>query len=192
MDIEISRYPFLWTLTISNPASWTSSFRESLFSDIEFLHGATNVIISLSKKGVSMSTRSFTKEEMDILRENKYTYSVSPKTISFTIEFKKEFWKRYQAGMLPRIIVEELGYDYQMLGESRVSGLQVMIRKQATEGCFREGQHTSYAVSNHPDYSSMPDAQKLHAMEHELYYLRHEMEFLKKILRPDKDTRQEG
>ena len=128
-----------------------------------------------------MSIRSFTKEELAILRENKYTYSVSAYTISFTIEFKKELWKRYQAGQRPRHIVEELGYDYQMLGESRVSGLQGMIRKQAQEGNFREGQHTSYAVSNHPDYSSMSDDQKLHAMEHELYYLRHEMEFLKKI-----------
>ena len=136
-----------------------------------------------------MSKRSFTKEEMAILKANKYTYSVSPNTISFTIEFKKEFWKRYQTGELPREIVQALGYDYQMLGETRVSGLQGMIRKQAIEGNFREGQHTSYAVSNHPDYSSMPNDQKLHAMEHELYYLRHEMEFLKKILRPDKDTK---
>lgn len=73
-------------------------------------------------------------------------------------------------------------------GETRVSGLQGMIKKQAREGNFREGQHASYAVSNHPDYSSMPDDQKLRAMEHELYYLRHEMEFLKKIINPGKDT----
>lgn len=136
-----------------------------------------------------MSTRSFTEEEQALLRENKYTYSVSANTISFTVAFKKEFWKRYQTGQTPRQILEELGYDYQMLGKSRVSGLQSMIRKQAQEGTFREGQHPSYAVSNHPDYSSMPDEQKLHAMEHELYYLRHEMEFLKKILKPDKDIK---
>ena len=61
-----------------------------------------------------MSSRSFTKEEMAILKENKYTYSVSPNTISFTIEFKKEFWKRYQAGERPREIVEALGYNYKM------------------------------------------------------------------------------
>lgn len=136
-----------------------------------------------------MSIRSFTKEEQALLRENKYTYSVSANTISFTIEFKKEFWKRYQTGQRPRQIVEELRYDFQMLGESRVCGLQSMIKKQALEGNFRKGQHTSYAVSNHPDYSSMPDDQKLHAMEHELYYLRHEMEFLKKILKPNKDIK---
>ena len=136
-----------------------------------------------------MSNRSFTKEEQELLKKNKYTYSVSANTISFTIEFKKEFWKRYQSGQLPRTIVEDLGYDYQLLGETRVSGLQGMIKKQAIEGNFREGQHASYAVSNHPDYSSMSDDQKLRAMEHELYYLRHEMEFLKKIINPGKDTK---
>ena len=136
-----------------------------------------------------MSSRSFTQEEMDTLRNNKYTYSVSPNTISFTIEFKKEFWKRYQSGQSPREIDKALGYDDQMLGTTRISGLQGMIRKQAKEGRFREGPHTSYAVSNHPDYSTMPDDQKLFAMEHELYYLRQEMEFLKKILRPDKDIK---
>ena len=136
-----------------------------------------------------MSKRSFTKEEMALLRKNQYTYSVSPNTISFTIEFKKEFWKRYMAGERPRNIVEALGYDFDLLGETRVSGLQGMIKKQAREGNFREGQHASYAVSNHPDYSSMPDDQKLRAMEHELYYLRHEMDFLKKILSPDRGTK---
>lgn len=136
-----------------------------------------------------MSKRSFTKEEQELLKKNKYTYSVSANTISFTIEFKKEFWKRYQSGQIPRNIVEDLGYDYQLLGESRVTGLQGMIKKQAIEGNFREGQHASYAVSNHPDYSSMPDDQKLRAMEHELYYLRQEMAFLKKIINPGKDTK---
>ena len=121
-----------------------------------------------------MSSRSFTKEEQAILKENRYTYSVSPNTISFTIEFKKEFWKRYQSGERPKDIVEALGYDYSLLGETRVSGLKGMSKKQALEGNFREGPHTSYAVSNHPDYSSMSDKQKFHAMEHELYYLRHE------------------
>lgn len=136
-----------------------------------------------------MSSRSFTQEEMEILRSNRYTYSVSPNTISFTIEFKKEFWKRYQAGEHPRHIVEALGYDCQLLGETRVSGLLSMIRKQAGEGNFREGQHNSYAVSSHPDYSKIPDDQKLYFMEHEIYYLRNEIEFLKKILRPGKDSK---
>lgn len=135
-----------------------------------------------------MSSRSFTEKEQDLLRQNKYTYSVSANTISFTIEFKKEFWRRYQAGERPKAIIEALGYDPQLLGEARISGLQGMIRKQAMEDNFREGQYQG-SMSNHPDYSSMTDRQKLRAMEHEMYYLRKEMEFLKKILKADKDTK---
>jgi len=136
-----------------------------------------------------MSKRSFTDEEMNILRQNKYTYCVSKNMISFTIEFKEEFWKRCQAGQLPRNIVEELGYDVEMLGKERIWGLKQMIKKQAEEGRFREGPHTSYAVSNHPDYSKLHGEQKTRAMEHELYYLRMEMEFIKKILQPGRETK---
>jgi hypothetical protein len=136
-----------------------------------------------------MSKRSFTKEEQALLKENRYTYSVSANTISFTIEFKKEFWKRSLAGQCAREIVQTLGYDFEMLGETRVTGLRGMIKKQAQEGQFREGQHASYAISNHPDYSSMSNERKLFAMEHELYYLRQEMAFLKKISNPGKDIK---
>lgn len=92
-----------------------------------------------------MSTRSFTKEEQTLLKKNKYTYNVSVNTISFTIDFKKEFWKRYSnTGNL-----QALGYDFQMLGETRVADLQSMIKKQAKEGKFREGQHASQASFIH-------------------------------------------
>ena len=137
-----------------------------------------------------MSKRSFTKKEQTILKENKYTYSVAANTISYTIEFKNEFWKRYQTGQLPREIIQELGYDLKMIGETRLIGLTSMIKKQAQEGNFREGQHACYKICNHPDYSSIKSSeQKLYAMEHELYYLRHEMEFLKKISNPGKDIK---
>ena len=79
-----------------------------------------DVKILVSKKGDSMSSRAFTQEEMDTLRSNKYTYSVSPNTISFTIEFKKEFWKRYQSGQSPREIVKALGYDVEDKSENDI------------------------------------------------------------------------
>lgn len=126
-----------------------------------------------------MSTRCFNKDEIEKLKANKYTYSVTPNTISFTIAFKIEFWNRYQRGELPRDIVTDLGYDPEMLGAVRISGLVGMIRKQAEENNFRQGQHG--AVSAHSDYSQIPDDQKIAAMENELYYLRQEIEFLKKI-----------
>ena len=86
---------------------------------MSFYTPTTNGIISLSRKEAVMSSRSFTKEEQAILKENRYTYNVSANTISFTIEFKKEFWKRYQSGERPKDIVEALGYDYSLLGRNQ-------------------------------------------------------------------------
>ena len=84
-----------------------------------------------------MSKRSFTEEEMALLKENKYTYSVSPNTICFTIAFKKEFWKRYINGERPREIVQALGYDYELLGETRVSGIPASRAAACTSGVLR-------------------------------------------------------
>lgn len=132
-----------------------------------------------------MSSRKFTKEEMGILKSNKYTHKISPNTIYFTIQFKKDFWKHIQQGMDVATIVTELGYDPEMLGSTRLGGLKQIIKKQAMEGNFREGQVTSMQ-KHHPNYSELSGDQKLHAIENELYYLRKEMEFIKKISKMDK------
>ena len=128
-----------------------------------------------------MSKRDFNKEEIESLRLNPYTFSVSPKTIYFTIEFKKEFWKRMNSGIRPQQIILDLGFDPEVLGITRIEGLRQTVKKQGKEANFREGQLG--LMTAHPDYSKIPDNQKLLAMETELYYLRQELEFLKKILK---------
>lgn len=42
-----------------------------------------------------MSKKIFTESDLKILRENKYTYKVTPNTISFTKEFKTIFYEEY-------------------------------------------------------------------------------------------------
>lgn len=64
----------------------------------------------------------FTKEQIDELRLNPYTYHVSNTTIKFTEEFKDAFWRLYLQDMPLRDIVRTLGYDYDVLGEKRVGG----------------------------------------------------------------------
>ena len=53
-----------------------------------------------------MSKKVFTNEEVEMLRNNPYTYAVTPHILSFTKEFKELFWKEYQAGEIPRQILE--------------------------------------------------------------------------------------
>jgi len=58
-----------------------------------------------------MNRNKFTKREIQLIKNNPYTYKVTEAQICYTREFKEEFWRRYQAGGTPRIIVEALGYD---------------------------------------------------------------------------------
>ncbi len=51
----------------------------------------------------------FTKQQVDAFQANPYTYRISESTIRFTLESKKEFWKRYQAGQSPSRILTDLG-----------------------------------------------------------------------------------
>lgn len=52
-----------------------------------------------------MANKKFTPEEMSELRKSKYVLDVSPSTVHFSAEFKKEFWNALMQGKLPKDIV---------------------------------------------------------------------------------------
>ena len=130
-----------------------------------------------------MNRNTFTKREIQILKSNPYTYRVTESQIFYTKEFKEEFWRRYQEGETPRKIVEELGYDPDMLGAARLSVLQINIKKQALRpGGFTEGKGRKKSLKSgmySVDYN--PSDETVVKMQHEIMYLRQEVEFLKKI-----------
>lgn len=78
-----------------------------------------------------MSVKRFTSEEMDVLRNNPYTYKVTQCQLSFTAQFKELFLKLYNEGMSPRDILLSLGYDPAVLGENRVSGIRMHIKEES-------------------------------------------------------------
>ena len=130
-----------------------------------------------------MSRNTFTKREIQLLKNNPYTYRVTESQIFYTKEFKEEFWRRYQEGESPRHIVEALGYDPDILGTARLSGLQINIKKQANrpEG-FSEGKgRRKQLKSGLYSVEENPSDETIIKMQHELLYLRQEVEFLKKI-----------
>ena len=51
-----------------------------------------------------MNWKSFSTEEIATLRSNPYTYKVTDRTISFTVEFKEIFYSRLQEGITPSTI----------------------------------------------------------------------------------------
>ena len=78
--------------------------------------------------------RSFGLYEMALLKENPYTYEVRACQTSFTAEFKRIFWARYQAGEYIPGIFESLGYDPEVLGIARMYSLASNLRKCVAEG----------------------------------------------------------
>lgn len=130
-----------------------------------------------------MKRNKFTKREIQLLKSNPYTYRVTESQIFYTKEFKEEFWRRYQGGETPREIVEALGYDPDILGASRLSGLQMNIKKQAGRpGGFSEGRNNRKGLkAEMTSVDENPDRDTVIRMQHEIMYLRQEVEFLKKI-----------
>ena len=87
-----------------------------------------------------MSKKVFTEEEMEMLRNNPYTYSVTPSTLYFTKEFKELFWQEYQKGEVPRQILSKYGYPAEVLGKKRIWGIAHNIKDQYySEEGLREG-----------------------------------------------------
>ena len=130
---------------------------------------------------------SFSVYEIAVLRENPYTHEVRQKQISFTAEFKEIFWSRYQAGEYIPGIFESLGYDPNILGIGRMYSLAANLRKCAAEGrAFTSGYTRRASKGTKEVGKSEPDTT---VMQHELTYLRQQVEFLKKITELGSETR---
>jgi hypothetical protein len=119
-------------------------------------------------------------EQLEQLRSNPYTYNVTSRKIFFTAEFKEAFYQKRQAGLTLKETLLELGYDPEVLGEKRIDGLSHMINKAVREGkSFTEGIKPRKSILD----EKCPELTRENflKMQHELLYMRQELEFLKKI-----------
>ena len=83
--------------------------------------------------------KKYTKKQIKELKQNPYTLQVDEQRIFFTIEFKKVFWNKYQAGMSPRAIFKELDYNLENFGQKQIDSIVQRIKKEVSEGEFTEG-----------------------------------------------------
>ena len=129
--------------------------------------------------------KEYTAKEMKLLKVNPYTFKVTKNKLYFTIEFKEAFWRAYQAGMAPRKIFEDLGYDLKIFGQKQIDSIVQSIKRQAqSETGFRQGENRTRRKK---DELSIPEGTKLESQEtwisilNEVKYLRQEVDFLKKL-----------
>ena len=128
-------------------------------------------------------THGFTPEEQMELLHNPYTRTISEWMIKFTDKFNDLFIKRHSQGVGPSMIFSDCGYNLKVLGSKRI--VNYYNRLQRTYRYQNQVQHAHLEDSHNPDdkdYKSMPPALAIEAMQHEITYLRQEVEFLKKIV----------
>jgi len=131
-----------------------------------------------------MSRSQFTNEQMQLLRQNPYTHSVTRSRLSFTKKFKEIFHTEYQAGEFPRQILIDHGYDPEILGDHRIYSIASRIQEQYKKhGEFHEGHGSHRLVKSYTSSSDKLTSEKdeLKQLRHEVDYLKQEVEFLKKI-----------
>ena len=135
--------------------------------------------------------RKYTAEEKKKLESNPYTLKVTNCGFFTTIKFKEEFWIRYQAGMAPRKIMKELGYDLELFTQKQIDCIVQKIKNQALSGSgFTEGENRNYRIGiKKPGTDNSP--QTISQMQAELLYLRQEVDFLKKIITADNSKRKQ-
>lgn len=127
--------------------------------------------------------KKFTSEEITFLAANQFTYNVTASQIIYTLEFKNIFLARYEAGEGVRDIFESLGYDTDILGNSRIYDFAHRVTKQA-EKCNLPAETSYETAGTMPDithYNTNLSPQSITAMQRELAYLRQQVDFLKKI-----------
>jgi len=130
-----------------------------------------------------MSRKQFTDEQMQLLRQNPYTHSVTRTRLSFTKKFKEIFHAEYQAGEFPRQILIDHGYDPELLG-NRIGSIANRIQEQYKKhGGFHQGYASHRLIKSNTSTSDKPTSEKdeLMQLRHEVDYLKQEVEFLKKI-----------
>ena len=130
--------------------------------------------------------KKYTQKQIKELTKNPYTFKVDEQRIFFTVEFKKIFWRKYQAGMSPRAIFKELDYNIDYFGQKQIDSIVQRIKKEAMVGEFTEGYSRNNRMKiKEPDEDISP--QNIKQIQNELLYLRQEVDFLKKVLKKAKE-----
>ncbi len=121
----------------------------------------------------------FSEEQIELLRKNPFTSSVTQRKLLFTKEFKDIFWKEYQEGSIPRNILEKYGYSVDILGQVRIWGIAQYIKSEYQNKNTQKSEESEQKEDQtniDKNLQSEIDALKL-----KVEFLENKFEFLKKI-----------
>jgi transposase len=128
-----------------------------------------------------MSNKIFTKEEIEILANNKYVKRVSAKGITYTDEFKRIFINENEKGKFPRVIFEECSFDIGILGMKRVKSAGKRWRAAYKNEGVLGLQDMRKQNSGRPRDMELSLEEKYHRLMAQNNLLKAENELLKKL-----------
>lgn len=133
--------------------------------------------------------KTFTPDELKEIRANSYVKSATAKMIRFTVAFKEEFWRRYHDEcQQPAKIMEEFGFNIDVLGEKRIAGILIHIREQVNSGEeFRDVRKVPETQAENQD--QLTPSKAILKIQHKVAYLEQEVEFIKKTIIADNEAR---
>ncbi len=133
-----------------------------------------------------MGKNYFTEEQQRELQKNPYIQNVSPKSITYTKEFKEKFEEEYRAGKVPSQILADMGIDHRILGKKRKDGLvaRMKLYELRPEGC----DDTRKNNTGRPSTKELTNAERIERLEQKIAYLNQENEFLKKNIQMDRQA----
>lgn len=133
-----------------------------------------------------MGKNYFTAEQVEQLRENKYVKKVSEKAITYTEEFKEMYLSEYKSGKLPSQILDEMGFDYKVLGKRRMSNITQAIKNQSIrpEG-FKDTRSNN---SGRPSTRELSAEEIIAKQKGEIELLKAKVEFLSDLKRLEREA----
>lgn len=131
-----------------------------------------------------MTKKRFTAEEIEILKANPYTHSISADAIRFKKEFHDQYRRLYMLGHNCTKIFKELGYSIEILGIRRIYSFdsRIKAKSQLTEEVL--------APSEAVEEQFVDKDIQLARLQNEVMYLRQELEFIKKIIKAESSSKQ--
>jgi hypothetical protein len=134
-----------------------------------------------------MNRKIFTPDELLKIRQSPYVKSATSNSIRFTVDFKEKFWEQYEKGISPANIVQSMGFDPDVLGSSRILGIVRHIKEQLqTEKGLRDVYQRS--LTDEVPGKLLPPSKTLLHMQHQINYMKQELEFIKKMILADREA----
>ncbi len=134
--------------------------------------------------GEKRTNSRFTDSEVEILRQNKYTQSVTNASIRFTPEFRKIYWTEYsESGYTNTYILKKYGYDPQIIGPVRMRSLLQSVKQEFSSNQVKVARRRPFSL----DEETLDETQETTTLKelcHKVKYLEAEIDFLKKIISP--------